>query len=51
MFGIFAEYRELIKSLLVDADLPNETRMDRISNLWVDLQRDNRWERLITYRY
>lgn len=37
------EYRELIKGLLVDSDhLPNDPRMDRITGLWVDLQKDNR---------
>lgn len=42
-FGYFTEYRELIKGLLVDSDLlPNDPRMDRITNLWVDLQKDNR---------
>ncbi|XP_065926292.1 centrosomal protein of 63 kDa isoform X6 [Magallana gigas] len=39
----YQEYRELIKGLLVDSDhLPNDPRMDRITGLWVDLQKDNR---------
>lgn len=38
----FVEYRELIKGLLLDSVLPGEERMDRLSNLWVDLQKENR---------
>ncbi|XP_078312377.1 centrosomal protein of 63 kDa-like isoform X7 [Crassostrea virginica] len=36
------KYRELIKGLLLDSVLPGEERMDRLSNLWVDLQKENR---------